>query len=81
MNYETHWIDGLIQNYSELQIVRDLALIAKSQHDQLEEALGIIQDLADLHDSYIGYLVSHNMYNDVAAGVIGERINVLRLKQ
>ena len=49
--------------------------------DQLEEALSIIKDLGDLHDSYIGYLASHNMYNQKAAAAIRERIDVLLLKQ
>jgi hypothetical protein len=48
---------------------------------QLEEALGIIDDLADLHDSYIGYLVAHNNYREGAAKEISDRINVLLLKQ
>lgn len=58
-----------------------LALMAKEQHDQLGESLGIIKDLADLHDSYIGYLAVHNNYNEAAARAIGKRIDVLRLKQ
>jgi hypothetical protein len=58
-----------------------LASMAKEQHDQLQEALSIIKDLALLHDSYIGYLLAHNMYNEDGAKMIGERINVLSLKQ
>lgn len=48
---------------------------------QLEEALSIIDDLAELHDSYIGYLVADNNYNEQAARAISERIQILRLKQ
>jgi hypothetical protein len=58
-----------------------ISRMAKDQHDQVKEALGIIEDLADLHDSYVGYLLAHNMYNEVEAAKIGERINVLKLKQ
>ncbi len=44
---------------------------------KLQIALSIINDLALLHDSYIGYLQVHNMYNESAANLIGERVAAL----
>ena len=46
--------------------------------EKIEVALEIIKDLADLHDSYIGYLSVHNNYNEPAAKAISERITTLR---
>jgi hypothetical protein len=54
---------------------------ASELRSQLEEALGIIDDLAKLHDSYIGYLVVHNNYNAAGAQAIHERIERLKLQQ
>ena len=58
-----------------------LALMAQEKRDQLQEALGIIDDLSELHDSYVGYLLAHNNYNERAAKDLHDRIAVLRLKQ
>ena len=61
-----------------------LAHSRQNEHElkaQLEEALGIIKDLGDLHDSYIGHLYSHGMYKEEPIKAIAERIQVLRLKQ
>ena len=47
---------------------------------QLQEALGIIDDLSDFYDSYVDYFVAHNNYNQLKARAISERISTLRLK-
>ena len=46
----------------------------------IEEAMGVIKNLADLHDSYISYLLVHNSYNEPAAKAINERIQELKAK-
>lgn len=81
--YDAETIEDVLENPSDpdyFGFPLHLALMAKEQHDQLEEALGIIKDLADLHDSYAGYLSVHNNYNETAALAIGKRIDMLRLK-
>lgn len=85
MNYDADFVEDFIDPQHSDRVdnesVSELAKMTKEQHDQLGEALSIINDLADLHDSYIGYLVTHNNYNDASAKALYERIQVLLLKQ